>query len=409
MSNKQIKRLPDCPNRRPLRSLSPSLKSVLASLKSLTSSGNEDIDAGKGFLSCRNYKIVTQMPSLATQPNQKGLVPLHMASVAERVEIVKELLKAKLDDEVNQCLLKDDDGWTPLHYAVFRGRVDVIEELISHCPEYLQELTATGETVLHLAARANRFEAFKLTVEKINRLPNSQILLGAKDHYGKTMHDLVAAKKRFQAILEREKNDHHMQEEETRLNVEVKGGEHEAPKNEKKEAGGNKKYEKSILVVATLIITLTYQGLLNPPSTFFKKGSEIDWSCILQAVIDTDHRQPDVVSNLNQCPAFLAFCFLVMNTLIFLVCIVLLDLSLRGHRGFLFLLRLLTLFLTFSYCGLLAAFSYYAVYVSIPLAIFSFVYFITVIFSEPWLRAMIWRILRNPRQCGPEFNKCFKY
>ncbi|XP_054797632.1 ankyrin repeat-containing protein BDA1-like [Prosopis cineraria] len=101
-------------------------------------------------------EIITRVPSLATLPNQKGLIPLHMASVAEHVDIVKELLSARLDsNEVNQCLVNDEDGWTALHYAVFRGRVDVMEELIKHCPECIAEVTAKRETVLHLAIKAN--------------------------------------------------------------------------------------------------------------------------------------------------------------------------------------------------------------------------------------------------------------
>ncbi|XP_028778694.1 26S proteasome non-ATPase regulatory subunit 10-like [Neltuma alba] len=74
-------------------------------------------------------QIVTRMPSLATKTNQKGMIPLHFASSKGHVETVRELLKAKLDDDdgVNQCLVKDDEGWSPLHCASQKGKIRVME------------------------------------------------------------------------------------------------------------------------------------------------------------------------------------------------------------------------------------------------------------------------------------------
>ncbi|XP_028780806.1 uncharacterized protein LOC114737077 [Neltuma alba] len=99
--------------------------------------------------------IVARMPSLATETNQQG-----------HLETVRDLLKAKLDDDgVNQCLLKDDEDWTALHRASQKGKSRVMaQELISKCPQCREQVTTKGE--------ANRFEAVKLPAERIKRLPN---------------------------------------------------------------------------------------------------------------------------------------------------------------------------------------------------------------------------------------------
>ncbi|KAI9073787.1 hypothetical protein K1719_044234, partial [Acacia pycnantha] len=105
----------------------------------------------------------------------------------------RELLKAKLDDEVNQCLLKDDEGWTSLHCASQKGKIDVIEELIRTCPQCLEQVTEKGETVLHVAVKANQFEAVKVLADSIMR-HNFHNLLKAQDRKGKTAYQLAAAK-----------------------------------------------------------------------------------------------------------------------------------------------------------------------------------------------------------------------
>ncbi|KAI9114498.1 hypothetical protein K1719_014196 [Acacia pycnantha] len=228
-------------------------------------------------------QIVTLMPSLAIETNQKGTIPLHLASSKGHVETVRKLLKANLDDGPNQYLVKDGEGWTPLHFASQKGKISVIEALISDCPECLEQVTAKGETVLHLAVKANQFEAVKVLADNIRR-HNLQILLRAEDQKGKTAIQLAAAKKQSQA-LEVLKEDDEIREE-RHINIEGEGNEDSEASNkeDQKMMSSNERQSQqdAILVVMTLIITLTYQALANPPPTLFKDGSttKIDWGCI---------------------------------------------------------------------------------------------------------------------------------
>ncbi|XP_028780790.1 protein ACCELERATED CELL DEATH 6-like [Neltuma alba] len=219
--------------------------------------------------------IVTRMPSLATETNQQGMIPLHVASLQGHVETVRELLKANLDEDdgVNQCLVMDREGWTPLHCASQKGKIMVMEELISKCPQCLEQVTAKGETVLHLAVNANQFGAVNVLVERIKRLPNFQTLLKAQDQKGQSAYQLAAAKRQYQVleVLKEDEEEGGEISEERQINVEGEGSDNEASEKEKSNKEGQSQ-EDAIRVAAALFITLTYQALANLPSLFVTDG-----------------------------------------------------------------------------------------------------------------------------------------
>ncbi|KAM3266081.1 hypothetical protein P3L10_003075 [Capsicum annuum] len=102
-------------------------------------------------------EIIHLRPEFARELNQDGFSPLHIASENGDIEIVKELL----NDDRNLCLLKGKERRTPLHYAVIKGREYVMKELLVASPDSAEEVTARGETSLHLAVKNHQFEAFK--------------------------------------------------------------------------------------------------------------------------------------------------------------------------------------------------------------------------------------------------------
>ncbi|MCI57749.1 ankyrin repeat-containing protein, partial [Trifolium medium] len=55
-------------------------------------------------------------------------------------------------------------GWTPLHLASQIGDVDILAELLHACPDSLEDVTVWGETVLHIAARNDKYDALHLLV-----------------------------------------------------------------------------------------------------------------------------------------------------------------------------------------------------------------------------------------------------
>ncbi|KAI9114734.1 hypothetical protein K1719_014432 [Acacia pycnantha] len=273
-------------------------------------------------------EIVTLLPSLAIETNQKGMIPVHLASSKGHVETVRKLLKANLDDGAKQCLVKDGEGWTPLHCASQKGKISVIEVLISDCPECLEQVTAKGETVLHLAVKANQFEAVKVLADNIRR-HNFQTLLRAEDQKGKTAYQLAAAKKQSQALEvlkegDEIREDHH-------INVESDG---EAGGQKEDSKKGEESQRNAILVVAALVITLTYQSMVNPPSSFVLTTRNDVWEDVTVAL--------------------LAFLFMIFNSCVFLQSIYVVVATLHGPT--VFPVRVLALFLMLCYSILLANF-----------------------------------------------------
>ncbi|XP_028778695.1 ankyrin repeat-containing protein BDA1-like [Neltuma alba] len=211
--------------------------------------------------------IVTRMPSLAIETNKQGMIPLHLAAFEGHVETVRELLKANLDDDGRRRL-------DSLHFASQKGKIMVMEELISVYPQCLEQVTVKGETVLHLAVKANQFEAVKVLAERIKRLPNFQTLLKAQDQNGKSTYHLAAAKEQSQ-VLEIPKEDDEKGDEikeEGHINIEGEGSD-DTKASKKVKSNVSHLFQDAILVEATLIITLTYQAMANRPSTFYKDGS----------------------------------------------------------------------------------------------------------------------------------------
>ncbi|KAK4738498.1 hypothetical protein R3W88_002195 [Solanum pinnatisectum] len=140
-------------------------------------------------------EIIHLRPEFAREVNQDGFSPLHIASANGDIEIVKELLNV----DHNLCLLKGKDRRIPLHYAVIKGRKHVIKELLVASPDSAAEVTARGETCLHLAVKNHQFETFKLLLENLKE-PNKYGLLNKKDIQGNTVLHLATSTKQFEVV-----------------------------------------------------------------------------------------------------------------------------------------------------------------------------------------------------------------
>ncbi|XP_027109617.1 ankyrin repeat-containing protein BDA1-like isoform X1 [Coffea arabica] len=141
-------------------------------------------------------EVLHLRPEFAEELNQDGFSPLHIASGNGDIQIVKELLQVNCF----LCLIKGRERRIPLHYAAIKGRIHVIHELLSACAESVGYVTGRGETILHLALKNNQFEAFEFLVQYLIRSNNREILNKKDHQGESILHLAVSRKQYEQVI-----------------------------------------------------------------------------------------------------------------------------------------------------------------------------------------------------------------
>uniref|UniRef100_A0A7N2KL98 PGG domain-containing protein n=1 Tax=Quercus lobata TaxID=97700 RepID=A0A7N2KL98_QUELO len=239
-------------------------------------------------------------PSLASKPNPDGFSPLHLALLREQIEMVRRLVQVDGD----LVRVKAKEGSTLLHYAVTTDdHLDQLVEFLSVCPHSIEEVTIRNETALHIALKYDKLEAFKLLVGWLrkNRSKNSMFwerkVLNWKDGEGNTavdhllasgcdvdvnvknlegktardiFHEQTQVDKQIEPLLRRAgakkasslkvtpSADYYL-----RRKVSLPEKLRIRRSRQKWSISDDKR--NALLVVATLLITATYQGILSPP------------------------------------------------------------------------------------------------------------------------------------------------
>ncbi|XP_077225506.1 uncharacterized protein LOC143858684 [Tasmannia lanceolata] len=261
-------------------------------------------------------EILKHGPGLARMSDERGSYPLHLASARGHVEIAKELLK--VDPSLTQ--LRDKDGRIPLHLAALNGQVNMSKELLWIDPTSARAVSDRGETTLHLCMKHRQVEAAALFLEGDKDLLNMKDqsgnteLLNLKDQSGNTALHLATTKKQIQMLnlLLKEPNidlnaknaydltafdvlvltpseTGDMDIVEMLLRAGCKRGKEPTALIESKNPGtwktmlGNvcdlwqkkdddwlKDMHNTLMIVATIIATITFQAGLNPPGGFWQ-------------------------------------------------------------------------------------------------------------------------------------------
>lgn len=138
-------------------------------------------------------KIVEAHPSWAKLKDENGFLPLHLASRKGWTDTTAELLSHNSD----LCLQFDETGRTPLEWALIRGHEEIITKILSKCPESATLRTNQGQTMLHVSAMNDRYEAVEFILDRMHL----NTLINDPDNNGDTALHL-AAKRRSPRILE---------------------------------------------------------------------------------------------------------------------------------------------------------------------------------------------------------------
>ncbi|GMI95381.1 hypothetical protein like AT5G51160 [Hibiscus trionum] len=140
-------------------------------------------------------EILRLKPEFAKEVNTDGFSPLHVAAANGHVEIVRELMNV----DPRLCGAEGREKKTAFHFAAMKGRVDVINEILGRYAECIGSVTVQKETALHLAIKNSQFEAIRVMVGWIVRMKKEEIL-NLEDELGNTVLHLATWRKQRQVI-----------------------------------------------------------------------------------------------------------------------------------------------------------------------------------------------------------------
>ncbi|XVF24928.1 hypothetical protein REPUB_Repub13aG0169900 [Reevesia pubescens] len=147
-------------------------------------------------------KMLNICPGLARKADRDRRSPLHWACKKGHYTIAIMLL----NHDVDLAFKFDNNGYTPLHLAAMIGDIKILKAFISMAPRSVHLLTQDGETVFHLTAKFNQYNAFGC-LEKVFGNTN---LFNQPDADGNTiLHRAISRRDYFLAdyILDKGKVD----------------------------------------------------------------------------------------------------------------------------------------------------------------------------------------------------------
>ncbi|XP_077237780.1 uncharacterized protein LOC143879324 [Tasmannia lanceolata] len=237
-------------------------------------------------------EILRRKPEFALQLNSKGCLPLHLALAKGYVQTLAkdyvQIVKDMLDVVPGVCLVHDREGRIPLHIAAIKGQLEIVEALVRAKPMTKWILTVGGEPILHLCVKQenDRFECIKKLIELVHENEREKFVNLTDNDYNTVLH-LSVARKQIQTVQYLLRN--------TRVNVNAwnvdgctaldvnhihsyagiriwgmltlagaKEGSEKKIITRPETMTGNEARD-TLVVLAILIVTVTYQAGLSPP------------------------------------------------------------------------------------------------------------------------------------------------
>ncbi|XP_035543594.1 ankyrin repeat-containing protein BDA1-like [Juglans regia] len=110
-------------------------------------------------------EIMMLKPSFARKLNEDGFTPMHLALQFKQTKLVLRLL----DVDKDLVRVQGRGGVSPFHYAAEIGEEDLLVEFLKACPKSIEDVTNRKETALHIALKNKQFDAFMLLVGWLRR------------------------------------------------------------------------------------------------------------------------------------------------------------------------------------------------------------------------------------------------
>ncbi|KAK4269117.1 hypothetical protein QN277_022315 [Acacia crassicarpa] len=248
--------------------------------------------------------LLNHNQKLALSADSSGRTSLHLTSAEGNLLIVRRLLL--LNNEL--CLARDEEERIPLHYAAMRGRTEVVQELILARPDSVSLGDGEERTVFHLCVIYNHLQ----TLETLVKLDYASVNIAAgeprpyiflrPDRAGDTILHLASKFKRVEVVryllsipeirgIANFKNNigftaHHILQGQSPKDFKICEIYHMLTMVKREEnfckkifrdwlRHGDEWLEEmrgNLSLVSTVIATITFQALINPPGSFIQQG-----------------------------------------------------------------------------------------------------------------------------------------
>ncbi|XP_022925436.1 uncharacterized protein LOC111432735 [Cucurbita moschata] len=198
--------------------------------------------------------LLNLVPKLAGKVDDLQRTPLHLASGNGTIEIVQALL----EKNTSTCMVRDLNGLIPLHHAVINGRIDIIQRLIIARPRSPWVKLHNGQSALHLCIKHNHLESLKLLIIMIEDPQNFGFLNQVNENEN-TILDLSITEGSPSRIEEQCNKGSSTSATLKKLLRSL------WMKNLKYKGDWLQEVQGTMMLVATVIATVAFQGAINPP------------------------------------------------------------------------------------------------------------------------------------------------
>eukprot|EP01018_Ginkgo_biloba_P038723 Gb_00335 [translate_table: standard] len=152
----------------------------------------------------------------------------------------------------------DNEGRSALHISAMKGHMGIVQEIMLHSPDCLEVITNDGKTALHLAIENDKEEV----VDYMLSTDFSQFIIDKPDGEGNTALHLATMK----TLPRRSELGGTAADEKSGCTLESDSDENSCDGPPRKSDGtvsGFVKAAKSLAVVGGLIVTVSFEGILN--------------------------------------------------------------------------------------------------------------------------------------------------
>ncbi|KAM1032176.1 hypothetical protein ACFX15_035183 [Malus domestica] len=142
--------------------------------------------------------MVSKNPGIMEEVDEIGWTPLHYASLRGNLKAAQLLIQ----NSNSASYISDKLGMSALHVAAYEGHIQIIEELIRRCPDTFDLVNHKGQTALHAAVLGEKINV----VTYVLKTPKLARLINEADNDGNTPWHLAAIckNKKIVAILGRD-------------------------------------------------------------------------------------------------------------------------------------------------------------------------------------------------------------